>query len=149
MVKFTYSNFVNGNLNPEDFKLRFVLRRIQRFHANEKNLIKVLDAKTKDEAIAAGPCIVNIKSWYYNLNIVCDEFNEMLIKALGNNISSDIRKKRLVRIKNSKSFGILTALIWSKSKAYKIRQFKSLADCQRWIDKNGLNMKVDDIYCKD
>ena len=88
--KLDFKKFISGDLDIDDFSLRYVVRRIRREKCNEKKLAKFMNAKTQREVNAlmkkVGNPFSDTNSWYYALDCVCDDFNDLVRTHLGNGV---------------------------------------------------------------
>ena len=151
--KLDFKKFISGDLDIGDFSLRYVVRRIRRLKCNQKKMAKLMNAKTErevDELMKkVGNPFSDTNSWYYALDCVCDDFNDLVRTNLGNDIQSKKRHKNYKKMSNCKCFGMLRALRWMKlGNRYRAPRFKSLVDCQRWCDNHGLEIDVKKTYAE-
>ena len=149
--KLDFKKFISGDLDIDDFSLRYVVRRIRRSKCNQKKLAKFMNAKTQREVNElmkkVGNPFSDTNSWYYTLDCVCDDFNDLVRTHLGNGVQPKKRHKIYKKISNCRCFGMLRALRWMKlGNRYRVPQFKSLVDCQQWCNKHGLEIDVKKTY---
>lgn len=149
--KLDFKKFMSGDLDIEDFYLKYTVRRIRRSKCNEKKLAKFMDVKTQKETNALmkkiGSPFTEYNSWYYVLDCVCDGFDELVKNHLGNNVHWKKRSETYKKMSNCRCFGMLRTLRWMKlGNRYHTPQFKSLADCQRWCDRHGIVVDVKKAY---
>ena len=149
--KLDFKKFISGDLDVDDFSMKYVVRRVRRETCDKKKLAKFMDAKTQREVNALMKKIGNpfsdTNSWYYVLDCFCDGWDDLVKIHLGNDVQAKKRNENYKKMSNCKCFGMLRVLRWMKlGNRYHAPQFKSLADCQRWCDKNSLNVDVKKTY---
>lgn len=139
-------NFLeSGKLTPYDFEITWSVLRLQREKINYKLLDKFLDEGSKYKGKSP---LTKYNSWYYVLYASCEDFDKMISEAVGIQTPPSKRKELAKKIQESRSFGILQALLYDAKKGCCIPQFSSLKECQKWCDKKKIEINVYEIYSK-
>jgi len=151
---FSLANFMKpGYFEPQDFKMTYEIRRIQREKCDEAKLCKIFskenntDAKLEAAYEKYGSPFTKLNSWFYALVVRCPEFDAFISEVLGNTVKASERKKVYNKIVSSQAFGIVKALLFAKRNyRYNLPGFKSLKRCQEWCDKNGIKINAEEVY---